>query len=176
MWRIAVPVSLLVLAVGCSSDDDGGDNVPAVAYCDDAAGWDPAYADLEDQVLDLVNQRRSEGADCGSQGSFAATSALTMNGALRCAARVHSKDMSDRNFFDHTNPDQEDPFDRMDRAGYVYSFAGENIAVGYPTADAVMDGWMGSDGHCSNIMNPNYTEIGVGYYDGAHWTQTFGRP
>lgn len=175
MRRTAVALALSFLAVGCGSGD-GGDDVPMAAYCDDTVSWDPAYRDLEAEVLSIVNQRRSEGANCGGQGSFGATGPLAMNGALRCAARVHSKDMADRSFFSHTNPDNESPFDRMERAGYVFSAAGENIAQGYPTPQAVMDGWMGSDGHCSNIMNPNFTEIGVGYYDGAYWTQTFGRP
>jgi uncharacterized protein YkwD len=161
---------------GACGSGDGGDDIPVGAYCDPAASWDPTYADLEEQVLALVNQRRAEGADCGGAGTFAAAGALTMNGALRCAARVHSKDMADRGFFSHKNPDGDDPFDRMAKAGYTFSYAGENIAQGYPTPEAVMAGWMSSDGHCSNIMSPNYTEIGVGYYDGAYWTQTFGRP
>jgi uncharacterized protein YkwD len=103
-----------------------------------------------------------------------------MHPALRCSARVHSKDMNDRNFFDHTNPSGEAPWDRMEQAGYSYSNAGENIAGGNSTAAATMQQWMDSDGHCANIMNPNFTEIGVGYYPGGQWghlwTQNFGRP
>ncbi len=53
---------------------------------------------------------------------------------------------------------------------------GENIASGQESADEVVDGWMASPGHCANIMDPNFTEIGVGYYDGDIWTQVFGRP
>ena len=72
----------------------------------------------------------------------------------------------------------ESPFDRMEMAGYSYSWAGENIAAGSPDAAGTMDQWMGSDGHCSNIMSPNFTEIGVGYYPGGQWghlwTQAFG--
>lgn len=78
---------------------------------------------------------------------------------------------------DHTNPDGESPFDRMSNAGYSYSYAGENIAAGYPSPSAVVAGWMGSTGHCKNIMSPNFTEIGVGYHGaGNQWTHSFGKP
>lgn len=147
-----------------------------MGYCEPAIDWDPAQREFEQEVLVLVNARRAEGANCGSEGSFAATGPLTMNGPLRCAARIHSLDMFERGFFNHTNPDNLDPFDRMELAGYDYSYAGENIAQGYRSAADVMTGWMNSDGHCRNIMSPNFTEIGVGMYEGFNWTQTFGRP
>jgi uncharacterized protein YkwD len=161
-----------------TSGGGGGTGVPSNAYCDPVASWDTAMVEFEEDVLVLVNEARAAGATCGSQ-SFGAASPLTMNPALRCAARVHSKDMSDRSFFDHTNPDGEDPFVRMDRAGYSYFTAGENIAAGQSSPQEVMAGWMDSPGHCSNIMNPDFTEIGVGTFEGPGqfrflWTQTFG--
>ena len=154
-------------------------DVPDNAYCIAVGDWDPAWAQLELDVLALVNEVRAAGADCHSKGVFAATGPLNMNPALRCAARKHSADMAARNFFDHTNPDGETPWDRMDKAGYgAYSNAGENIAAGSPDAQGTMDQWLGSDGHCANIMNPNFQEIGVGYSTGGQyghlWTQVFG--
>lgn len=153
-------------------------DVPDNAYCEEVATWDPSFAQLELDVLAIVNQVRAQGANCGSEGSFGAAPPLTMHPALRCAARKHSKDMNDRMFFDHTNPSGESPWDRMEQAGYSYSAAGENIAGGSPDAAGTMDQWMNSDGHCANIMNPNFAEIGVGYYPGGEWgtlwTQAFG--
>lgn len=147
-------------------------------YCDADDDWDPAWASLEEQVLEVVNQVRAEGADCGSKGSFGAAGPLTMHPLLRCAARLHSKDMVVRNFFNHVNPDGEDPWDRIAKTGYGgYQTAGENIAGGSGTAAGVMDQWMNSDGHCANIMNPAFNQIGVGYYPGGMyghmWTQVF---
>jgi uncharacterized protein YkwD len=157
---------------------EGGDEVPSGSFCDPVSDWDASWSTLESQILDIVNARRSEGADCGSMGSFGPAPALTMNPSLRCAARVHSKQMVDMAFFDHVAPWGEEPWDRMEAAGYSYTFAGENIAAGNPTADATMQQWMDSDGHCSNIMSPDFTEIGVGYYPGGSyghmWTQAFG--
>jgi len=154
-------------------------DVPDNAYCVAVGDWDPAWAQLELDVLEIVNQVRATGADCHSKGMFGATSPLTMNPALRCAARKHSADMAARNFFDHTNPDNESPWDRMGKAGYGgYSNAGENIAAGSPDAQGTMNQWMDSDGHCANIMNPGFKEIGVGYSTGGQyghlWTQVFG--
>jgi uncharacterized protein YkwD len=162
--------------------DDGGteDEVPAVPFCTEVSGVDPSWSQLEDEILEIVNQRRAEGANCGSAGSFGPAGPLTMNPALRCAARVHSKQMVEENFFDHTTPWGESPWDRMAAAGYSYSSAGENIAAGNATAASTMQQWMDSDGHCSNIMSPDFTEIGVGYFPGGgyghYWTQAFGRP
>ncbi len=177
IWATAVA---LLATAGCDKDGgddaaDAGEPVPNVDYCDAVADWDAGMAAVEVEVLELVNLRRSEGANCGGE-SFGPAASLTMNGALRCAARAHSLDMFERGFFDHTNPDGEGPGARIDKTEYQYSTWGENIAAGYPTAEAVMNGWMESPGHCSNIMNPNFTEIGVGYHDSAHWTQVFGRP
>ncbi|MDC0717609.1 CAP domain-containing protein [Nannocystis bainbridge] len=170
------PGTASTTTTGEPANPDVPDGVP---YCEPAKGWDPAWKQLEEDVLALVNQRRAEGANCGAQGNFGPAGPLSMDPALRCAARMHSKDMSDRDFFDHTNPDGEPPWDRMGKAGYgSYSNAGENIAGGSPDAAGTMDQWMNSDGHCANIMNPAFEHIGVGYYPGGQWghlwTQVFG--
>lgn len=149
-------------------------DVPDSEYCDPVADWDSAWVEFEEDVLVLVNQHRASGADCGSQGVFAATGPLVMLPALRCAARVHSMDMNVRGFFSHTNPDGEGPGQRMTLAGYDGFTWGENIAWGYGSPAAVVAGWMGSDGHCANIMRPQFNAIGIGFYEGNYWTQAFG--
>lgn len=156
-------------------------------HCAAVADWDPMWVQWEEEVLLLVNEARAAARSCGSAGSFEATSPLTMNGALTCAARLHSLDMYERDFFSHDNPDGVSPSQRVTDAGYEWGATGENIAYGYGSPDQVMEGWLDSDGHCSNIMSDNYTEIGVGYFPGdagggrfarnAHyWTQNFGAP
>lgn len=160
------------------------DEVPAGAHCAPAAAWDPAWSQWEEDVLQLVNDARSSGANCGSEGSFAPASPVSMDPMLRCSARLHSEDMFVRDYFSHENPDGEDPFERMAEAGFEGGWMGENIAAGQQTPEEVMQAWLDSDGHCSNIMNPNFTLVGVGYYpgganwqEGQHfWTQNFGKP
>jgi len=165
---------------GDSAGDGGANEVPDNDYCMEYADWDPQWSTLEQQILDIVNQHRAAGANCGSQGSFGSTGPLAMNPALRCAARKHSKQMVTEDFFDHTTPWGETPGDRIEGAGYSWSTWGENIAAGNSTAAATMQQWMDSDGHCANIMNPSFQEIGVGYYPGGgyghYWTQAFGAP
>lgn len=166
--------------LGTTTTGPGDSDVPAgIDYCVDAAAWDPAWKALEEDVLAQVNQVRAQGANCGSKGTFAPAPPLTMNPALRCAARMHSLDMAARGFFDHTNPDGESPWDRMGKAGYgPYAAAGENIAAGSADAAGTMMQWMTSDGHCANIMSPNFQHLGVGYSPGGQyghlWTQVFG--
>jgi uncharacterized protein YkwD len=107
---------------------------------------------------------------------------LRASDALTRAAAAHSLDMATHNFFDHTGSDGSDPGDRITRTGYVWRTYGENIAAGYPSAQEVVAGWMGSSGHRANILNPNFAEIGVGYVYrqgtmyGSYWTQVFAAP
>ncbi len=180
MRAFVVLAVLVPIAASCGGDDGGGDgdddSVPALAYCDPARGWSPSAAALEAQIVTLVNQRRAAGATCGGQAQ-PPVPPLVADPALRCAARVHSQDMVDRNYFDHVNLDGETPWDRMERAGYLWSRAGENIAAGNATAEATMNQWMNSSGHCANIMSADFDDIGVGHVEsGAMWTQVFGSP
>lgn len=162
------------------SDDP---SVPGGGHCQPTAGWDGAWAQWEHEVLLLVNEERAVGGNCGGQ-AFGPSGPMTTNANLRCAARLHSKDMSDRSYFAHNNPDGLDPFARIGNAGYSGGTMGENIAMGQPSPGEVVQGWMNSPGHCSNILNDGFTEIGVGYYRGPdsgwtpghYWTQNFGGP
>ncbi|MFP2929586.1 CAP domain-containing protein [Pyxidicoccus sp. 3LG] len=155
--------------------------VSAFAYCDDVTTWNAAWATMEAQVLTLVNQRRADGATCGGVAK-PPVPALTLDNRLRCAARKHSKDMGTNNFMSHTGSNGSTPWQRMNSAGYTYRSAGENVAAGYSTATAVVNGWMSSTGHCNNIMNASFTQLGVGYFHAPsstykhYWTQDFGRP
>ncbi|MEM9461641.1 MAG: CAP domain-containing protein [Myxococcota bacterium] len=155
-------------------------DVPNIPYCDDASNWDANSASLEAQILDLTNQVRQAGRDCGSQGVFPPVPPLTADPALRCAARVHALDMDARNYFAHNSPEGETPWERMNNAGYSWSSAAENIAAGNATAQATVDQWLNSDGHCANIMSASNTELGVGYVAGGPygtlWVQVFGSP
>jgi uncharacterized protein YkwD len=141
--------------------------------------WPAAWAAREERMLELVNAQRALGARCGGR-AFGAAPALVMNAELRTAARLHSKDMADRDYFDHTSLDGSSPWDRIARASYTGFAMGENIAAGNDTAEDTFDQWLTSSGHCANMMAPDAREIGIGYAfnTGAsyahYWTQTFG--
>ena len=169
--------------IGVDPSDTTGDppvdpstDLPANDYCQAVADWAVEWSQFEADVLVLINARRSEGAGCGSTGTFEPTGPLSMNGALRCAARNHSMDMAVREFFDHTDPDGLGPGTRIEAAEYEWMSWGENIAWGQTTPGSVVDGWMNSPGHCANIMSPSFTETGIGFHGGNLWTQTFGSP
>ena len=119
---------------------------------------------FEDQVLTLVNQERAA----------AGLSPLTMDESLRKVARIKSTDMCTNGYFSHTSPTYGSPFDMMKQFGISYTKAGENIAQGYTTPEAVVKGWMNSSGHRKNILDSDFTHIGVGYDSNGHyWTQMF---
>lgn len=132
------------------------------------AGSEPAdtVAAYEQEVFDLVNQIRAENG----------LEPFVYNVTLAETARAHSQDMIDRNFFSHTNPDGEDPFDRMRDNGLSFSMAAENIAAGQRTPEEVVNSWMNSEGHRANILG-GCEELGVGLALGGsygyYWTQCF---
>jgi uncharacterized protein YkwD len=111
--------------------------------------------------------RRRAAATCGDRGSFAGTGELVWNAALASAALVHSDDMVAGNFFSHTGSDGRNAGQRITAAGYDWSTWGENIAAGQPTVAAVVDAWMASPGHCVNLMNARFRELGVACVAGA---------
>ncbi|HBF81306.1 MAG TPA: SCP-like extracellular, partial [Streptomyces sp.] len=126
----------------------------------------PAATTAQAAVLSLVNQERAK-VGC---------SPVTAAASLTTLAQDFSEDMAARDFFGHTDPDGATPWDRADAAG-VSGLGGENIARGQADAQAVMDAWMASDGHRANILNCDYTTLGVGVHfgpGGPWWTQDFG--
>ncbi len=122
---------------------------------------------LEQQVIDLVNQQRA----------WNGLPALKANWELCRVARYKSQDMIDKHYFDHQSPTYGSPFRMMESFGIRFSAAGENIAYGQKTPQAVMNDWMNSPGHRSNILNSTYNQIGVGAAKAAngtfYWTQMF---
>jgi uncharacterized protein YkwD len=139
-----------------------------------------AYAqttDFKSEFLSRINQTRAKGCNCGDT-YFPPAPALTWNNQLFDAAKGHAKDMAKRNYFSHTSKNGRDMQDRIVAEGYNYkgfkSFTvGENIAQGQQTIAEVMDGWFKSEGHCKNLMNPSFKEIGVAEYNN-YWVQDFG--
>jgi hypothetical protein len=129
------------------------------------------WADFESEVIELANIEREARK----------LHPLSYSEELTVAARRHSQDMGDQNYFDHTSLDGREFYERITDVGYDYQTCGENIAAGYATPAAVVEGWMNSDGHRANILDPDYCDIGVGYaaVDGSdfyhYWTQDFGR-
>jgi uncharacterized protein YkwD len=133
-------------------------------------------------ILDLINQARARPRYCGNQ-AFNAAPPVRWNDMLAESSLRHSEDMARYNFFDHVNPrDGTHSWERVERAGYKYSTTGENIGAGYQSAEAVVEGWIKSPGHCANLMNPEFTEMGAAMAVnrqskmGLYWTQEFGTP
>jgi uncharacterized protein YkwD len=130
------------------------------------------------ELLRLVNQARAEGRTCGNK-EYPAAEPLQWNDKLAAAALIHAEDMAHRNYFSHTSKDGSTMVDRVRRAGYVYRNIGENIAS---TTDvqSVIDLWLASPGHCANLMNADFTEMGAAYAaDSAkawetRWVQVLG--
>lgn len=135
---------------------------PAPVQPDAPEQDDGAMSQLETAACQLINQQRA------AYG----LAPLTIDADLSIKARIKSQDMRDQGYFSHTSPTYGSPFSMMQSLGITYRSAGENIAKGYATAEAVVNAWMASDGHRANILSTRYTSMGIGYVDG-YWTQWF---
>jgi uncharacterized protein YkwD len=120
-------------------------------------------------ILVLTNAERSN-AGLGS---------LTLHPLLNQAAQAHAQDMADNSYFSHTGLSGSTAGTRITATGYVWQTYGENIAMGYRSANAVMTGWMNSPGHRANILKTNFLDIGIGYAlspsGQAYYVQVFGK-
>lgn len=150
------------------SDSSGGSSSGGGATTTGGTSGGTTTTSDADRILELVNSER------GSRG----LTALTQNALLAAAADAHAGDMAANSFFSHTGSDGSSVSARATAAGYVWSSIGENIGQGDLTPQAMMNLWMNSDGHRANILNSDYTELGVGVNGsgGTLWVQVFGRP
>ena len=116
------------------------------------------------KLLNLVNKARNENG----------LSSLTLNSSLSNVAQKKAEDMKNNNYFSHTSPTYGSPFDMIKSFGINYKTAGENIDKGQKTAEEVFNAWMNYSGHRANILNKNFTQMGIGYTSGnTYWSQMF---
>lgn len=135
--------------------------------------------DVQARVLELVNEARARPRRCGTE-SFAAARPVRWSAALQEAAAGHAADMARHSYFSHTGRDGSNVDDRASQAGYAWRAIGENIAAGQMQAEAAVQGWLNSPGHCANLMAPNFTDMGAAFAvntassAGIYWVQVFG--
>ena len=135
---------------------------------------------FQHEVLQRVNALRAAGAVCGT-AVFRAAPALNWNSLLFKAAHGHSVQMAQNNYFSHDGRDGKVYAQRLTDVGYNFSAAGENIAAGDLTVEQVVNHWLRSPGHCANMMNPTYLDVGVACASsnntsyGNYWTMDLGR-
>jgi uncharacterized protein YkwD len=159
---VGVAVASLVLAIS---------GTMVLAHAETQPG-DPAACldEREARFLELINDYRRENG----------VPELAVSKALNQASYLHSKDMADKNYFDHDSQDGRTPDDRMAEQGYEDGTTGENIAAGYPTAEKVFEIWRNSPGHNENMLDEDFAVIGIGLAEndsseyGEYWTTDFG--
>lgn len=164
MWKLAVQYQVGTSEIIQANPQVSNPNMIYPGQVLQIPQLDSTVTSYEAEVIRLVNQIRQENG----------LKPLTTNWELSRVARYKSQDMVDNKYFSHTSPTYGSPFQMIKTFGLSYRSAGENIAMGYATPQAVVNGWMNSSGHRANILNASYTQIGVGYVaQGHYWTQMF---
>jgi uncharacterized protein YkwD len=132
-------------------------------------------------ALQLVNDVRDRGTHCGER-TFGPAPPVKLSATLAGVASGHANDMARHNYFEHEDLTGRSPADRVRAVGYQEKLVGENIAYGPKSADEVMQGWLDSPGHCENIMDPRFTEMGIAFAAGhaskrgLYWVQLLVAP
>ena len=140
-----------------------------------------AAPSLAARALQLVNDVRASGARCGER-SFGPAPPVRLSGTLSDVALGHAADMARHDYFEHDDLSGHTPADRVRAVGYAEKLVGENIAYGPESADEVVKGWLDSPGHCENIMDPRFAEMGIAYSPGRvsrrglYWVQLLVAP
>jgi uncharacterized protein YkwD len=172
---------LLLAPYGCggvSGTDSGGNPNSGNPGGGGPGTGNPGIDGIKQEMLAAINEARSTARLCGAT-TFSAAVPVTWNDDIAEAAYKHSADMATNHYFSHTGSDGSSPATRISQEGYHWSALGENIAYGYPTVEDVIQGWLGSEGHCQNIMSPTFTEIGAaiaGNTNASYWTLDLARP
>jgi uncharacterized protein YkwD len=144
----------------------------------------PASAQIPasaNRTLQLVNDVRAHGARCGER-SFGPAPPVRLSDTLASVALGHANDMARHNYFEHQDLAGHSPADRVRAVGYQEKLVGENIAYGPKSAEEVVQGWLDSPGHCENIMDPRFAEMGIAFAAGQSarrglfWVQLLAAP
>jgi uncharacterized protein YkwD len=136
---------------------------------------------LAAKTLQLINQVRAKGARCGER-SFGPAPPVRLSETLAEVAYGHAIDMAQHNYFEHEDRAGHTPADRVRAVGYREKLVGENIAYGPQSAEEVVQGWLDSPGHCENIMDARFAEMGVAFAPGQaskrglYWVQLLAAP
>ena len=188
--------AMILWSGGCNGSSD---NSKTKTFVQENSFVIPPISEKQKQeFLDAINTARTQQQDCGKYGIQPAVSRLTWSDKLYKAAYTYNYDMVHGNARHHTGSNTNSDIvakalhlnhgsstrDRIKYYKYDFYYIGENIAEGYESVDDVIQGWLDSDGHCQNLMNPNFTEFGMSLIEsddpndkyGKYWTQDFGQP
>jgi uncharacterized protein YkwD len=155
-----------------------GQNTMLVSHPVRAPGAEPLAVSRQ---VELINAARARGARCGAH-ELAPAPPVHLSPQLSDVALGHALDMARHNYFDHADPAGHSPADRVRASGYRETLVGENIAHGPKSAEEVVRGWLDSPGHCENIMDVRFSEVGIAYAAGSgakpglYWVQVFAAP
>ena len=156
----------------------GGASTTGTATATATAG-DAAFVE---QAVRMINDARAVARNCGT-AAYAATGATRWNADAAEAATTQATYLQQNNLFSHTGANGSSVGDRLTTAGYVWSTVGENIAAGYPDMASVVKGWLDSPGHCVNMMNPNFVDVGLALVPGTssnsyrtYWALVLAKP
>ncbi|EGU56271.1 hypothetical protein VINI7043_09684 [Vibrio nigripulchritudo ATCC 27043] len=177
-------VMAMAFLAGCGGESTNGASqtggqIPPVTKPTDPTLPPVDQTEFAKEMLAAINHFRSSPQTCGGI-KMPAVEPLTWSSELEMAAQIHSSNMANYNFFDHTGLDGKEPENRANDAGYPGGFIGENISAGRINIHDVMAGWMSSKGHCENIMGAGYKDVGAAMVENSdatyrfYWTQVFG--
>lgn len=171
-----------VLLVGCTGfDDPVVDDVGDAAICISVETWESEWSVLEQELAEEIGKLRGAGGQCADEDFAGGQVVAVHNPNLRCAARLHARDMAEQGSLTHDGSDGSDAVARIDEAGYAGTARGQVIAAGELDPRAVVDAWLADPTQCAALRDRELKDVGVGLWrEGAsrhpYWVLTFGTP
>lgn len=153
-----------------------------LAGCSALASAQCGSAPSPEEALRRLNAERMRGVACHGSNGVAVAAPLRWSTGLAAVAAAQADDMAALQHMGHRDRQNRALAARLAAMGYRFSTAVENVAVGYPSLDAVVDAWLASDAHCANLMNATVLELGLACSDGGrdeadrYWTLVLGAP
>ncbi len=112
------------------------------------------------KMIEIINLKRASGGKCGNK-LFSPSRPLRWDSRLAQAALIHAKDIASREILSHMGRDGSGSGERISSTGYKWKAYAENIGEGYMTAEDMLMAWLNSEGHCKNVMNPAFKDVGA---------------
>lgn len=158
--------------------------IPEIPYCDGIRSWPDVWASEETRAMEIIDDLRVRGIECGALGRAPTVPTLRLNGALTCAARVHAVAMAEQQSVGHTTPDEIGTEQRVEAVGYDGDVL-EHLAAGpLDATEAVLSVWRHADESCADLMSAKHVDVGIGFVgateDGSefptYWVVVMGDP
>ena len=174
IFEFFIILAIISLLIACTNKSQSNFQIQSKQFSKSKSKQFVSTSSLQDNFLNKLNKLRAKGRNCGNK-YYPAAAPLVANNRLFKAARQHSIDMAKHGYLGHISSNGDTLVERLAEVKYIWQAIGENVAHNQRNIDEVLEDWLSSPGHCSNLMSAEYNQTGVAQKD-WYWTQVYAAP